>query len=79
MDAVCIHRAENTFQMMKSRFGIYNCHLLHINSSSSSVIDTNGLSMDQDAALLPNPWSRFVSRKRGLDVRHKQEILLDCE
>jgi len=64
--SVCVScRAENIFQMMKSRFGVHNCHLLHINSSSSSV-DDGGTNAGLDA--LPNPWSRFVSRKRGLDV-----------
>jgi len=61
---MCVYRAESVFQMMKSRFGIYNCHLLHINSSGSSVND--GTSAEHEA--LPNPWSRFVSRKHGLDV-----------
>ena len=62
---VCVHRrAESVFQQMKSRFGIHSCQLLHINSSSCSVDDCT--TADQEA--LPNPWSRFVSRRRGPDV-----------
>ena len=52
------------YQLMKGRFGVQACHLLHINSSSSSSLDS--ATADQEA--LPNPWSRFVFRKQDFDV-----------
>lgn len=55
-------RAESIYQQMKTTYGVNACHLLQINSRSSSATEP------PEQASMPNPWSQFMQRRQEYTV-----------